>query len=753
MLRKVQGVVKDMPRIRTPGLGAKRDSASEPAFAGSAAARFFCTITLIALATLCTTPACSEENSANSPSLVRNADVIDAVGACAARGEEAVLSAAANPNCVPYGTGSKELSRQSPKMAYQVDASQACRDQTNKSVLDAHAIKIIAADASKKVGPAGIRIVGAIFCDPLDLVGLSLTYSLMMDHSIFVMGIEARNFQTTGDLSFDGALIFGELSLFRSKIGGTVFGRDTLIQNPQFLDTEVRGALLLRDSVLLEPVMFDTTTVTGELSLRQSIFPYFLLQFSTVGSVLDLSYTQARCAYQIRKDEIGDLVAVGAGFTSSSLSLAEGNAETDLSDLFNAGRMNTDIPESKTQRSVKDAFEDRNCKYNLIAAPSVFAVSDTVVRQRLCLQTFRWPTGQSDSQSNQQESYLTLNDITVDASAFIDLTQGDGSSVSDAKGGIRRFEMLGFRTRSLIYNFGNASEPPSYTNSYLNGLQFEQVYSARLASGAVKCGYDPENTKETKAEYVINSIDSLKSPLPAPTVADVMSLLNSNAGRSTQPFAAFVDVFQKNGEDNKAKQLRIEKADIELLLNTNRVIGRNAGEDPETASIPLLQSHFEWAWNSIRGMMTFISDLVRLFFGYVLWLLADNGYRPEKVGWFVSIVIILSFVYFWFWIRIIAIKPEKKPTPLPIGLTFLFDRLLPAYQIRADHYNIEAYLERVKKSHPHGEDFTYMKMTFRVAKADAKTVQRAERTLDILKFVGLILAVFLVAALNSLVSR
>jgi hypothetical protein len=114
---------------------------------------------------------------------------------------------------------------------------------------------------------------------------------------------------------------------------------------------------------------------------------------------------------------------------------------------------------------------------------------------------------------------------------------------------------------------------------------------------------------------------------------------------------------------------------------------------------------------------------------------------------------ILSFLYFWFWIRIIAIKPEKKPTPLPIGLTFLFDRLLPAYQIRADHYNIESYLKRVKKSYPHGEDFRYMKMTFRVTKADPKTVQRAERALDVIKFVGLVLAVFLVAALNSLVNR
>jgi hypothetical protein len=46
-----------------------------------------------------------------------------------------------------------------------------------------------------------------------------------------------------------------------------------------------------------------------------------------------------------------------------------------------------------------------------------------------------------------------------------------------------------------------------------------------------------------------------------------------------------------------------------------------------------------------------------------------------------------------------------------------------------------------------------MKMKFHVTKADPTTVRRAERALDIISFLGLILAVFLVAALNSLVSR
>jgi hypothetical protein len=121
-----------------------------------------------------TEPAVSRPDLANNLSRIRNSDVIDAISACAAQGQEAVLSATTDPNCVPYGDGNPDLLSHSPQMPYQVNALQACSDQTDKRVLDAHAIKIIAADTSKKVGPVGIRIVGAIFCDALDLVGLSL---------------------------------------------------------------------------------------------------------------------------------------------------------------------------------------------------------------------------------------------------------------------------------------------------------------------------------------------------------------------------------------------------------------------------------------------------------------------------------------------------------------------------------------------------------------------------------------------------
>jgi hypothetical protein len=167
--------------------------------------------------------------------------------------------------------------------------------------------------------------------------------------------------------------------------------------------------------------------------------------------------------------------------------------------------------------------------------------------------------------------------------------------------------------------------------------------------------------------------------------------------------------------------------------------------------VPAQQSIF----GPIRELFVWMTTLISISFEYSLSLVADHGYRPEKVVWWVLLILVASFSYFWFRLKIVAFRPEQESGPLPVGFTFLFDRLLPAYQIREDHYKIREYLQRVPKGihkdDPRGREFEYLRMSFYVIPADDKLVQRAERALDVLKFLGLVLAVFLVAALNALV--
>ena len=709
---------------------------------------------LALLAILAPQLAIGQDNT--SPEPEHNADVVEHIGQCAAQGRETVLFET-EFTCADYGAGAKLLQNRSRTMPLQTDALAACKNPADKRALSGHAIKSVVLAGINKIEPMGIRINGAIFCQTLDLIGLNLPYSLVIDHSIFAQGIEARNFKTAGDFSIDGGVVFGEFRVARSRIGGTIFASGALIQKAEVLDSEVRGSLLLRTGVLLEPAIFDTVAVSGELSLRGSQLPYFLLQFSSVGGVLDLTQSQARCSYQLRKDEIGDLVAVNAGFGNSSSPAQSNNQDTQfewaqnpsLLNILAAATMNGGLsqPDNST-KTVNNVLADRKCDYGLIASPSAFVVSDTTVKKRLCVQSFHWLS----TSNKNQKSDVTLNGIQVGASAFIDLIQNAGGAPAP---GIRQLEMLGFQTRSLIFNFGTPSLRPSYTLSYLNGIQFDQVYSSKLESppnSVAKCGYDPQFASPSASDSNLDSVDNLTSPLSSPTVDEVMLWLNTNLARTTQPFAAFVDVFQKNGEDSAARQLRITKANAELRRSRERLFAAHsaATASPANPSVSIVGG----LWDEIKSLLTFVPDAVGVFLGYVLRLLADSGYRPEKVGWFVALILLLSFVYFWFVMRVIAIRPERTPhIPLPIGFTFLFDRLLPAYQIREDHYKIQEFLQRVRKGSHGCQEFKYLRRTFYVVKLDENDVQRVERALDVLKFLGLILAVFLVAAINSLVNH
>src|SRR5262249_45759426 len=102
-------------------------------------------------------------------------------------------------------------------------------------------------------------------------------------------------------------------------VEGGIFARSSLIGKLEILDSEIKGSLLFRESVILTPAILDTIALSGELSFRQAAFSYFLLQFSKVGGVLDLTNSRAYCAYEIRTSEIGDLIAASVGFSRHSI--------------------------------------------------------------------------------------------------------------------------------------------------------------------------------------------------------------------------------------------------------------------------------------------------------------------------------------------------------------------------------------------------------------------------------------------------
>ena len=99
-----------------------------------------------------------------------------------------------------------------------------------------------------------------------------------------------------------------------------------------------------------------------------------------------------------------------------------------------------------------------------------------------------------------------------------------------------------------------------------------------------------------------------------------------------------------------------------------------------------------------------------------------------------------------------------------MGILFLFDRLLPAYQIREEHYQIESFYKLAPRGTgdipaDDADELGIRRMHYLrwanipVVKVTTSESRKIERCLIIIKAIGLIMAVFLVAAVNALISH
>jgi hypothetical protein len=155
--------------------------------------------------------------------------------------------------------------------------------------------------------------------------------------------------------------------------------------------------------------------------------------------------------------------------------------------------------------------------------------------------------------------------------------------------------------------------------------------------------------------------------------------------------------------------------------------------------------------------------------------LADFGYRPLNASPYVLIVIALFFACFWFLLGIVGYQAKEKSRISPIGILFLFDRLIPLYNIRREHYEIQAFyrwrviqafyrwLAKTLRTQPVGhrkaparsqaEVMRYGPLKLSVVKAVETEARGAEICLDVMRLVGVLLAVFVAAAVNALVIK
>jgi hypothetical protein len=696
--------------------------------------------------------------SADIPRELKSDDsaiLLKEMGDCFAQGGEAHLTPTA-AKCEPFRTAFKKIDEGKPQTG---DAARVCRERTDKRILPPNAVAQLSRHPFKPSG-TGIRIIGAIFCERLDLVGVVLHHSLVLDDAVLRDGAMIRNTVIDGDLSLEHALITNELFIGRTRIGGTIFTRAAFARELRFEDVTIGASLDMRRMIVAENLTLARAFISGDLRLERAATSFLVIRHSRVAARVELSDLNLRCAAHLNQNDIGTVFAVRTGFGEIAPGAKQyhwGGAR--LEKPF--GRFEGNLEAAKSLR------DDAACPLAEQKRPE-FSIIDNNVSRSMCIREFRWPrearekppattsqriadaaggnplagqsaaivpTGNSAQSSDQSTvAAIALYGTTIGNSLILDLYGKPlpKNEPRDGKPTIRhRLEMVGVEAKSFYMDF--AGDNAHDYSTFVNGLKFERALTAQIS-----CLYARVDEGSGGPGTEGGGPNGLASDPELPSVSHVMSWLAKNTANSTQPFAAFVDAYARAGND--AKPLKIKKAWNELGADGDR--------------------WREQFWASTDRLIWTLETLTlgwRHLAGYV----ADFGHRPEKVVQWIIVVLLVAVIVFWGLFGAYGFKVKGTDRLLPFGIIFFFDRLIPLYKLREDHYNIETVMVRPtlpwrKATSQNGCDLARIRFFWlnpQVVPADSRQQQRILTWIEWIKIVGVILTIFFSAAIGALVVK
>jgi hypothetical protein len=386
---------------------------------------------------------------------------------------------------------------------------EVCADSTDPRRLPANVIKRIASNKDEPVAPTGIRIIGAVFCGApngaaLDLAGLDLPYSLVIDRSVVNGYLDARNLRIKGDFSFDNSVVLQSLRLNRARIDGSVYASGSFVDRLLVSDTQVSGSWMHPNSVIFRDAQFLRAGISGDLNIDGSAFSLLWVLSSHIAGILDLSETEARCGYHISSSTTGYLLANHAGFgiikslEASNSTIVEypwwnrklsGTPKPHTQEIFESPAIARIAAAERyiIGREAVYSYQDRlrGCEELTADASPQFVVSSSTVEDSLCLASFVWLAPRNELPDDAHPtSILTLNRTRINGSLMINLWGEQPSPVADLQpkdpryrlvSDKQKFEAIGLTAGSLIFNLSDVVRPYF---AYFDELKFNRVYKA-----------------------------------------------------------------------------------------------------------------------------------------------------------------------------------------------------------------------------------------------------------------------------------
>ncbi|MFO1125979.1 MAG: hypothetical protein U1E25_12385 [Methylocystis sp.] len=491
-------------------------------------------------------------------------------------------------------------------------------------------IKDLVRHAKDKIDPKGIRIIGGVYCDGLDLSGLDLPYSIVLDKSIFActrstecrrVPIEIRNFQTKGDLSFDYAISPVGVRITRSDIAGSFYSQGAYLSKLAIIDTIVHGSVNAPDSLIGDELTIENTKVDGDVDLARSFFSHLVFLKNHVGGALDLGQSQARCSFDIRKNEIDDVVAVEFGFGD----VRKSDKGEELFG-FKAGNEKSNNAYQRFTGSDSQIFKGENpfpkpCDYVRLIVPGSFVFIENHIKYSICLRDFSWLV---DDKNLPERSIIYLNEDVIDGATWLDI-KNPIRSVSGSRDRKRpELSIFNLQTGTFVLDFEVATKD---VRVQVNGLHFDRVYSAK---DKCEIALSPRATREKAKPRGPNDLPQFPPSLSLPKPEHVTAWVKKNEFKGTQPFAQFVSVFERAGDADAARELKIQGETTTVMRSFCKSWGIYC--EREIDNFDEISNEREQADGRTSVMdrtVQRMEDRLVALLQFSLWRLADHGFRPQ----------------------------------------------------------------------------------------------------------------------------
>ncbi|SEP41527.1 hypothetical protein SAMN02990966_05925 [Rhodospirillales bacterium URHD0017] len=620
----------------------------------------------------------------------------------------------------------------------------------------------VVTDQRLRSGRTPIVMAAGIFCGDINLVGADLTHSLVFDYSIFLRSAVFAYVNAAANLSFNVTYVLGELAIRRSKISGGVYLWNAVVGTLSIWQSNIGLDVDASEILAVQKIDITQTKVAGPVSLAKSIGRSLYLNGNEFGSDLSLRGMAVLDQAVVARSTIGgDFVVRDAELSSASISnnrfassvvlheseircginLSNNIVAKDLivshasirilkpkaSETSVVGRWSQPKQDSilGTLRNIfssadgKVVGEDQDTRLgelaNLVrsyACPSSPVVGaadfrDNRIEKNICLNAPSFG-GDLKPSASRGESSLSFAGTAVGGTAFMALNQAAGSNssaptqppISDAYD--LNLDLIGFRTDALAVAFETYGKQVRLLTT---GFRFDRLFESNS-----DCSFDQSSATSP----------STSKRLELPHLHKLLQWLGQ--ADTTHPHKSAISAFEAAGAD--ATEIKIQKARAELWTDLDEKLQevRTAWNGGDFGA--WLSSHaFGRAW-----------DFSRLAGTWTLGWLADYGFRPQKAILFIALAILAYTLWISRYLKVQSAVSDVRGGQVRTGWLFVMDHMIPGYNIDEAHFKIRSF------HYANGRQI------------DTITERRLRRTIRLIKFTGVVAALFVAAALKALIT-